>query len=484
MSRSLAHQQLASALPADVILEKTAAKKPYETDGLTAYRETPWLVALPRSVSQVKTILRICHENSIPVVTRGAGTGLSGGARPLREGLLLVLSRLNNILEVDFDACTATVEPGVTNLAITQAVEDFGLYYAPDPSSQIACSIGGNVAENAGGVHCLKYGLTLHNVTGLVVQTVLGGEMVLGGKNYEPMGVDLIPLLVGSEGLLGVVTEITVKLLPTPPSKCVLLGAFDSIETAGNCVSTIIAGGIIPAALEMMDSLAIRAAEEFAKCGYPTDTEAILLCELDGTDRQVQLDLKSVEHMMRAHKVNDLQVAWDAESQELLWRGRKSAFPAAGRLAPDYYCMDGTIPRRHIGYVLTEISKLANDYGLGVANVFHAGDGNLHPLILYDSSKHEQMDFAEQFGREILDLCIEVGGTVTGEHGIGVEKLDSSCGQFSPAELEQFHRVKAAFDPQGLMNPGKAIPTLTRCAEIGGMHVHEGKLPFPELPRF
>lgn len=484
MSQSLAYQQLSAGLPADVLIDDAAAKKPFETDGLTAYREVPWLVALPRNVTQVRKILSICSECSIPVVTRGAGTGLSGGARPLKEGLLLVLSRMKNMVEVDFDACTATVEPGVTNLSISQAVQPYGLYYAPDPSSQIACSIGGNVAENAGGVHCLKYGLTLHNVTGLVVQTIQGDELKIGGKSYESSGLDLIPLIVGSEGLLGVVTEITVKLLPNPPEKRVLLGSFNSIETAGHCVSAIIASGLIPAALEMMDATAIRAAEEYAQCGYPMDAEAILLCELDGTESQLAKDVELVEGVMYAGGVQDLQIAQEHDQQELLWQGRKVAFPAAGRLAPDYYCMDGTIPRRHIGYVLKSIAEMADSYGLGVANVFHAGDGNLHPLILFDASKTDELERAEKLGRDILELCVRKGGTVTGEHGIGVEKLDSACAQFSEPELNQFYRVKHAIDPQGLMNPGKAIPTLARCSELGGMHVHGDDLPFAELPRF
>ncbi|MCY4655231.1 MAG: FAD-binding protein [Gammaproteobacteria bacterium] len=484
MTQALALQQLSSALPPDRLISKEFAKRPYETDGLTAYREVPWLVALPRNTNEVRQILRICNECSVPVVTRGAGTGLSGGARPLKEGLLLVLSRMKRILEVDFDACTATVEPGVTNLSISQEVQPYGLYYAPDPSSQIACSIGGNVAENSGGVHCLKYGLTLHNVTGLVVQTIDGDELVLGGKSYESPGLDLLPLITGSEGLLGVVTQVTVKLLPQPTNQAVLLGAFDSIESAGNCVSAIIATGIIPAALEMMDSLAIKASEEFAHCGYPIDAEAILLCELDGTKTTLDQDLVRIREVLDDYDVKDFQIATDAESRELLWRGRKSAFPAAGRIATDYYCMDGTIPRKHIGYVLRTIKELGESYGLGVANVFHAGDGNLHPLILYDASKPDEIERSEQFGMDILNLCVKVGGTVTGEHGIGVEKLDAACSQFTDHELEQFFRVKQAFDRQGIMNPGKAIPTLTRCSELGGMHVHNGEVPFPEIPRF
>ena len=484
MSLEFAIELIKSTLPRDCVFTEPTATAPFETDGLTAYRQRPAVVALPRDINDVRHVLRICHETGIPVVTRGAGTGLSGGALPLEHGVLLVLSKMNRILSIDLDGCVAIVQPGVTNLSISQAVASHGLYYAPDPSSQIACSIGGNVAENAGGVHCLKYGLTLHNVLGLKVQTIEGDELVLGGSCYESAGVDLIPLFVGSEGLLGVVTEITVKLLPTPPFKAVLLGAFNEIEAAGACVAAIIASGILPAGLEMMDSLAIQAAEDFAKAGYPRDAATILLCEVDGSEEQVRGDAKSVRELMTSLSAVNIRSATDQKERDRLWHGRKAAFPAMGRISPDYYCIDGTIPRRHLAKVLVSIAALAKQHELRVANVFHAGDGNLHPLILYDASDDDQLHRTERLGSKILELCVEVGGTVTGEHGVGVEKLDPMCMQFSNAELEQFFRLKRVFDLSGLMNPGKAIPTLAHCGEIKGMHVHRGKLPFPELERF
>ena len=419
-----------------------------------------------------------------PVVTRGAGTGLSGGARPLSDGLLLALTRMNRILDIDLNACTATVEPGVTNLAISEAVSEHGLYYAPDPSSQIACSIGGNVAENSGGVHCLKYGLTLHNVCGLKVVTIDGEELTLNGKHYDSIGYDLLAVLIGSEGMLAVVTEVTVRLLPIPTAKRVLLASYESIQSAGNAVAAIIAHGIVPAGLEMMDQLAIQAAEEFAHAGYPLDAKAILLCELDGSETEVSEETAQVRSILESHQSLEIQEALTEEDRNRLWAGRKAAFPAAGRLAPDYYCVDGTIPRREIGRVLSEITRLSEEYGLAVANVFHAGDGNLHPLILYDSSVEGGIEKAEEIGGRILELCVAAGGTVTGEHGVGVEKLDQMCTQFNAAEIQQFHRLKKAFDPHGLMNPGKAIPTLTRCSELGGMHVHDGQLPYPDIERF
>jgi glycolate oxidase len=452
--REAALRRLAGVLPRHCLLTETAAKKPYETDGLTAIRAVPWVVALPESEGQLKAVLEICRDSSIPVVPRGAGTGLSGGARPAPDGVLLGLSKLDRILEVDLDNCAARVQPGVRNLAISEAVEADGLYYAPDPSSQIACSIGGNVAENSGGVHCLKYGLTVHN------------------------------LFCGSEGMLGIVTEIWVRLLPLPPEKRVLLAAFDRVEAAAESVTAIIAFGLIPAGLEMMDRLAVKAAEAFVKAGYPTEAEAILLCELDGGQREVAADAAMVERIFADFGAVEVQSATSADEQARLWLGRKAAFPAVGRLAPDYYCMDGTIPRARLAEVLGRIAELSAQHGLAVANVFHAGDGNLHPLILYDANEPGELDRAERFGAQILNLCVAAGGTVTGEHGVGVEKLDPMCGQFTPEELEQFFRLKAAFDPDGLMNPGKAIPTLTRCAEVGGMHVHDGRLPFPNLERF
>jgi glycolate oxidase len=482
--REAALRRLAGVLPRHCLLTETAAKKPYETDGLTAIRAVPWVVALPESEGQLKAVLEICRDSSIPVVPRGAGTGLSGGARPAPDGVLLGLSKLDRILEVDLDNCAARVQPGVRNLAISEAVEADGLYYAPDPSSQIACSIGGNVAENSGGVHCLKYGLTVHNVLGLKILLPSGEELDIGGPGGEPDCLDLMALFCGSEGMLGIVTEIWVRLLPLPPEKRVLLAAFDRVEAAAESVTAIIASGLIPAGLEMMDRLAVKAAEAFVKAGYPTEAEAILLCELDGGQREVAADAAMVERIFADFGAVEVQSATSADEQARLWLGRKAAFPAVGRLAPDYYCMDGTIPRARLAEVLGRIAELSAQHGLAVANVFHAGDGNLHPLILYDANEPGELDRAERFGAQILNLCVAAGGTVTGEHGVGVEKLDPMCGQFTPEELEQFFRLKAAFDPDGLMNPGKAIPTLTRCAEVGGMHVHDGRLPFPNLERF
>ena len=475
---------LKRSLPAASVITETRALGPFETDGLTAIRQKPWVVVLPETVEQVRAVLRICHEHNTPTVTRGAGTGLSGGARPLADGVLLTLTKMNQVLEVDTDTCTARVQPGVTNLAITEAVAEHGLYYAPDPSSQLACSIGGNVAENSGGVHCLKYGLTVHNVLGITVQTIEGDELVLGGKTLDAPGYDLLAAMIGSEGMLGVVTEVVVKLLPEPAVKRVLLAAFDDIRQAGDAVAAIIRGGVIPAGLEMMDALAIEAAEDFAHAGYPRDAAAILLCELDGIAQEVDADIARVRGILDDGGATEIRLAATDAERETFWRGRKAAFPAAGRLAPDYYCMDGTIPRSELGAVLAEIAALSQRYGLPVANVFHAGDGNLHPLILYDSARPGELEKAEALGGDILTLCVAVGGTVTGEHGVGVEKLDQMCVQFDARELDQFHRLKAAFDPGGLMNPGKAIPTLARCSEIGGMHVHGGALPHPELERF
>ena len=483
MSTSRVLDLLRAALPAHGLITGEHAVRPFETDGLTAIRERPWAVALAEDVAHVRAVLRICREHSVAVVTRGAGTGLSGGARPLKDGVLLTLTKMKRIKEIDLDACTATVEPGITNLAISQAVAEHGLFYAPDPSSQIACSIGGNVAENSGGAHCLKYGLTVHNVLGVRVETFEGDELVLGGKGIDSPGLDLLPAIIGSEGMLGVVTEVTVKLLPVPVVKHVLLAAFDNVEVAGDAVGAIIAEGILPAALEMMDNPAIRAAEDFAAAGYPRDAAAILLCELDGTEEQVAADAATVRGVLEARGA-EVTSAADAAGQERLWKGRKSAFPAMGRIAPDYYCMDGTIPRGELGRVLGDIAKLSEEYALQVANVFHAGDGNLHPLILYDANKPGQIERAEALGGRILSLCVQAGGTVTGEHGVGMEKLDAMCEQFNAAEIAQFHRLKAAFDPAGKMNPGKAIPTLARCSELGGMHVHDGQLPHPELERF
>jgi len=476
--------RLKSVLPRAAILSQSAARKPYETDGLTAIRQMPGVVVLPETKKQLLGVLSACRATNTPLVLRGAGTGLSGGARPLKEGVLLVMSKFKRILELDLENCIARVEPGVRNLAISEACAEHGLYYAPDPSSQIACSIGGNVAENAGGVHCLKYGLTVHNVIGLKVLTIEGEELELGGAAFDSPGLDLLALFCGSEGMLGVVTEITVRLLPTPPVKQLLLGAFSDIERAGDSVSEIIAAGIIPAGMEMMDKLAVSAAEAFVHAGYPLEAEAILLCELDGCAEDVAHDARQVRELMRLHGAYEVREATSDAERELMWKGRKSAFPAVGRIQPDYYCMDGTIPRSALGRVLREIRALSKRYQLQVANVFHAGDGNLHPLILYDANKPGQLEKTEEMGGKILEYCVSVGGTITGEHGVGVEKLDQMCVQFSGQELTQFFAVKEAFDSNSLMNPGKAIPTLSRCSELGGMHVHGGALPFPELERF
>jgi len=477
-------KRLRAALPEASLITKAAALKPFETDGLTAVRELPGAVVLPETEAQVKAVLGICAEHGVPVVPRGAGTGLSGGARPIANGVVLGLSKLDRILEVDVDNLAALVQPGVRNLAISEAVARHGLYYAPDPSSQIACSIGGNVAENAGGVHCLKYGLTVHNVLGLKLITIDGAELALGGPGGAPPGYDLLALCCGSEGMLGVVTEVWVKLLPTPPARRVLLAAFSEERAAAEAVSAIIAAGLVPAGLEMMDRLAVEAAEAFVHAGYPTNAAAILLCELDGVPDEVAADAALVTRLLVGHGATSVAEAEDAAEQARLWAGRKAAFPAVGRLAPDYYCMDGTIPRHRLADVLGQIGELSRRFGLRVANVFHAGDGNLHPLILYDANEPGQLLQAEEMGQQILEICVRAGGTVTGEHGVGVEKLGAMCTQFTTPELEQFYRLKAAFDPQGLMNPGKGIPTLARCAEVGGMHVHADQAPFRHLERF
>ena len=475
---------LLDILPADSVLYQAEALGPYECDGLSAYRRRPLAVALPSSVEQVRAVMRLCHRLRIPVVPRGAGTGLSGGALPLADGLLLSLARLKSILNLDPVARTARVQPGVRNQAISQAAAPYGLYYAPDPSSQIACSIGGNVAENSGGVHCLKYGLTVHNLLRLVVVTAEGELLSLGSEALDAPGYDLMALMTGSEGLLGIVVEATVRLLPLPERAQVVLAAFDDSARAAAAVGEIIAAGIIPAGLEMMDRLAIQAAEAFVHAGYPADAEAILLCELDGTNDEVSELIMRVRQLLMGCGATEVRTARDEAERQRFWAGRKAAFPAVGRLSPDYYCMDGTIPRRRLAEVLARIRELSVEYGLAVANVFHAGDGNLHPLILYDANQPGELERTEQFGARILQACVDAGGTITGEHGVGVEKIDAMCGQFAAPELAQFHAVKAAFDPDGLLNPGKAVPTLHRCAEFGAMHVHHGELKFPELPRF
>ena len=471
-------------LPADAVLCETEDLRPYECDGLSAYRELPMVVCLPHTIEQVQAILRACHKMQVPVVARGAGTGLSGGALPLKNGVLLSLAKFMRILEIDTANRIARVQPGVRNLAISQAAAPYGLYYAPDPSSQIACTIGGNVAENSGGVHCLKYGLTVHNVLGLKVLTMDGELLEIGGSTLDSPGYDLLALMTGSEGLLGVIVEVTVKLLPKPERTQVVLAAFDDVVKAGAAVGDIISAGIIPGGLEMMDNPAIRAAEAFVHAGYPVDAAAILLCELDGTNEEVSEQILRVRELLQAAGATQVRTARDDAERLKFWAGRKAAFPAVGRLSPDYYCMDGTIPRKRLPEVLKRIAELSAEYQLPVANVFHAGDGNLHPLILYDANKPGELERTEEFGGKILELCIAVGGTITGEHGVGVEKIGQMCVQFAPQELAQFHAVKHAFDPQGLLNPGKAVPTLHRCAEFGAMHVHKGALPFPELERF
>ena len=475
---------LQSFLPREVVLYHADELRPYECDGLSAYRVVPLVVVLPDTIEQVQRIMRFCRDKQIPVVARGAGTGLSGGALPLEDGVLVSLARFSRILEVDTTNGTARVQPGVRNLAISEAARPAGLYYAPDPSSQIACSIGGNVAENAGGVHCLKYGLTVNNILEVQLVTIDGELATIGSQSLDSPGFDLLALVTGSEGMLGVVVEITVKLLPVPLVARALLAAFDDVEQAGEAVARIIASGFIPGGLEMMDNPAIRAAEAFVHAGYPTDAAAILLCEMDGGEIEVEEDLARVEALLREAGATEVRVAADDAERLRFWAGRKNAFPAVGRLSPDYYCMDGTIPRKHLARVLHEVAALSDQYGLAVANVFHAGDGNLHPLILYDANNRGELEKAEELGGKILELCVAVGGTITGEHGVGVEKINQMCVQFPTAELETFHEIKAAFDPPGLLNPGKAIPTLARCAEFGAMHVHHGELPFPELERF
>ncbi|MCH2555695.1 MAG: glycolate oxidase subunit GlcD [Alcanivorax sp.] len=476
--------RLQRALPDLRLLHRREDLTPYECDGLSAYRTVPMLVALPETLAQVKALMRIASDEGVPVVARGAGTGLSGGALPLEKGILLVMARFNRILEIDAEAGTARVQPGVRNLAISQAAAPYGLYYAPDPSSQIACSIGGNVAENAGGVHCLKYGLTVHNLLKLEIVTVDGECLTLGSDALDTPGFDLMALFTGSEGMLGIVTEITVKLLPAPPRAKVLLASFDSVEKAGQAVADIIAAGVIPSGLEMMDNLALCAAEDFAHAGYPRDAAAILLCELDGVESDVDEDCQRVRAVMENAGATDIRQARDDAERQRFWAGRKAAFPAVGRISPDYYCMDGTIPKRELPKVLAGIEALSREYDLRVANVFHAGDGNMHPLILFDANDSDQLHRAEALGGRILELCVAVGGSITGEHGVGREKINQMCSQFDADEITCFHAVKAAFDPQRLLNPGKNIPTLNRCAEFGAMHIHRGELPFPDLERF
>jgi glycolate oxidase len=471
-------------VPGEGVIVSEAERRAYESDGLTAYRQLPMVVALPSQVDQVAAILRYCKEMGVKVVPRGAGTSLSGGALPLVDGVLLGMAKFNRILDIDYNDRCVTAQPGVTNLALTQAVEDRGFYYAPDPSSQIACTIGGNVAENSGGVHCLKYGLTTNNLLGIEMVTMDGEVIRLGGKHFDAGGYDLLGIMTGSEGLLGVVTEVTVRILPKPAGARALLIGFAGTEDAGSCVAAVIGAGVIPSGMEMMDRPAIHAAEAFVRAGYPLDIEALLIVELDGPPAEIDHLIDKVEVIARAHRATTIRVSASEAERLAFWSGRKAAFPAMGRIAPDYYCMDGTIPRGRLAQVLARMRELSEQYGLGVANVFHAGDGNLHPLILYDANKPGDIERAEAFGGDILRLCVEVGGVLTGEHGVGVEKRDLMGTMFNEADLAHQQRVKCAFDPDGLLNPGKVFPQLHRCAELGRLHVHAGRVPFPNLPRF
>ncbi len=475
---------LQAIVPGEGVVDATNEMRVFESDALTAYRQLPLVVVLPQTVRQVSLVLKYCHENNVKVVPRGSGTSLSGGALPLEDAVLLVMSRFNRILEIDYPNRVAVVQPGVTNLGITKAVEHEGFYYAPDPSSQIACSIGGNVAENSGGVHCLKYGLTANNVLGLEMVLITGEVVRLGGKHLDSEGYDLLGLMTGSEGLLGVVTEVTVRILQKPATARGLMVGFPTSEEAGQCVADIIAAGIIPGGMEMMDRPAIHAAEDFVHAGYPLDVEALLIIELDGPVVEVDHLISMVEAIARNNGATTCVVSQSEEERMAFWAGRKAAFPAVGRISPDYLCMDGTIPRKELPKVLAGMRELSEKYGLRVANVFHAGDGNLHPLILYDANIPEELHKAEDFGADILRLCVKVGGVLTGEHGVGVEKRDLMPEMFNEIDLNQQIRVKCAFDDKHLLNPGKVFPQLHRCAELGRMHVHRGQVPFPDIPRF
>jgi glycolate oxidase len=475
---------LHAIVPGEGVIAGEREMRPFETDGLTAYRQLPMVVVLPETTAQVSAVLAFCHAEGIKVVPRGAGTSLSGGALPLQDGVLLGMAKFNRIREIDLANRVAVVEPGVTNLAVSQAVEDAGFYYAPDPSSQIACTIGGNVAENSGGVHCLKYGMTTNNLLGCELVLMTGEIVRIGGKHLDAGGYDLLGVVTGSEGLLGVVTEITVRLLRKPECARAVLVGFGSSEDAGECVSRVIGAGIIPAGMEMMDRPAIHAVEQFVHAGYPLDVEALLIVEVDGPQAEVDDLIGRLTEIARACRATTCRASSSEEERLLFWAGRKAAFPAAGRISPDYYCMDGTIPRARLPQVLARMRELSQHYGLAVANVFHAGDGNLHPLILYDANKPGELERTEAFGADILRLCVEVGGVLTGEHGVGVEKRDLMPAMFSEADLAQQQRLKCAFDAQGLLNPGKVFPTLHRCAELSRLHVHAGRVAFPDIPRF
>lgn len=475
---------LQEIVPGEGVIVDEDELRPYESDGLTAYRQLPLIVVLPETTEQVAEVLRYCHANGVKVVPRGAGTSLSGGALPLADGVILGLGKFKKIIEIDYDNRCAVVQPGVTNLGITDAVRDLGFYYAPDPSSQIACTIGGNIAENSGGIHSLKYGMTTNNVLGLEVVMIDGEIIRIGGKHLDSDGYDLLGLLTGSEGLLGVVTEVTVRILRAPETARALLIGFPSNEAAGACVARVIGSGIIPGGMEMMDRPAIKAAEAFVQAGYPLDVEALLIIELDGPEIEVDYLIGEVERIAGENAAVSIRISESEDERVSFWAGRKAAFPAIGRLSPDYYCMDGTIPRGRLPEVLSRMAELSTQYGLRVANVFHAGDGNLHPLILYDANIPGELDSAEAFGSDILRLCVEVGGVLTGEHGVGVEKRDLMSAMFTEDDLKQQQRVKCAFDPSSLLNPGKVFPQLHRCAELGRVHIHKGKTRFPDLPRF
>jgi glycolate oxidase len=475
---------LARVLPRSSILTRREETTPFECDGLTAFRATPMVVALPQTESELAAALRVCHDLGVPVVARGAGTGLSGGALPHRTGVTLSLAKFNAIIKIDPRSATAVVQCGVRNLAISEAAAPYGLYYAPDPSSQIACTIGGNVAENSGGVHCLKYGMTLHNVLRVGGYTAQGEPVEFGSEALDAPGLDLLAIVIGSEGMLAVTTEVTVKLVPKPELARCIIASFPTIESAGNAVANVIARGIIPAGLELMDRRMTEMAENFVHAGYDLSAAALLLCESDGTPEEVAEEIAAMIEVLTESGASRIEVSQDEAQRLKFWSGRKSAFPASGGISPDYMCMDSTIPRRHLAQMLLAIQAMEAKHGLRCVNVFHAGDGNLHPLILFDANDPEQFRRCELFGADILETSLELGGTVTGEHGVGVEKLNSMCVQFSPAEREQFFAIKRAFDPQELLNPGKVIPTLARCAEYGRMHIHRGMLPFPELPRF
>ncbi len=484
MSRGALISKLRAILPSHALLTEKEDLLPYECDGLSAYRELPMLAVLPSTVEQVQAILRVAHDGGVKVVARGSGTGLSGGATPLGDGILMSMAKFNQIVNVDALARTARVKPGVRNLKISETVAPLNLYYAPDPSSQIACSIGGNVAENSGGVHCLKYGLTVHNIFKIEVVTMAGEKAIIGSDALDAPGYDLLALMTGSEGMLGITTEVTVKLTPKPQLARVVMASFDDVEKAGEAVASVIGAGIVPAGLEMMDKLATEAVEGFVHADYDLNAAAILLCESDGTPEEVEEEIAKMEAVMKAAGATACRVSNNETERLKFWSGRKAAFPAVGRISPDYYCIDGSIPRRALAAVLRRTEELSIKYGLRCANVFHAGDGNLHPLILYDANNPGELEKTEEFAADILEMCIEYGGTITGEHGVGIEKINQMCSQFSDGEREAFFAVKRAFDSQMLLNPGKAIPSLARCAEYGRMRVHHGQLPHADIPRF